>query len=165
MINWIATSSALILVVIITRCLLRGRIALRLQYALWMIVLVRLLLPLEIGSSEFALSNAVEQVPVVREFTALQQITSIEREESGAIVGYTTSDNAEAPVHIADNKTDREFARMETALKFRDLAAIAWKAGVAAFLAVLLAVNLSLSRRLRKNRTEIKQRIWIYLYR
>lgn len=157
MINWIATSSALILVVIMLRYLLRGRISLRLQYALWLIVLVRLLLPLEIGSSEFALSNAVEQVPAVREFTALQQFTSIEREENGTVVGYTASGNAESPVHIADNKTDREFARMETALKFRNLAAVVWKAGAAVLLAVLLAVNLSLSRRLRKNRTELKQ--------
>lgn len=45
MTEWIVTSSVLIVVVVALRYLLRGRISLRLQYALWGVVLLRLLLP------------------------------------------------------------------------------------------------------------------------
>ena len=44
------TSSVLILVLILLRTLLRGRISLRLQYALWLLVAVRLLVPFAAGA-------------------------------------------------------------------------------------------------------------------
>ena len=44
MIEWAITSSVLILVVLTLRRLLMGKISLRLQYGLWALVLVRLLL-------------------------------------------------------------------------------------------------------------------------
>ena len=47
MINWIVTASALIVVLAALRYLLRGKISLRLQYALWAIVLLRLLMPVQ----------------------------------------------------------------------------------------------------------------------
>ena len=43
MIELIISSSALILIVITLRYILKGKISLRLQYALWVVVLVRLL--------------------------------------------------------------------------------------------------------------------------
>ena len=44
----LVTSSVLISGVTALRCLLRGRISPRLQYALWVLVLVRLLIPLPV---------------------------------------------------------------------------------------------------------------------
>jgi len=43
MTEWIITSSVLVVVVIVLRTVLKGKISLRLQYALWMLVVVRLL--------------------------------------------------------------------------------------------------------------------------
>jgi len=43
MMQWIVSSSVLILVVIALRYVLRGKLSLRMQYALWLLVLVRLL--------------------------------------------------------------------------------------------------------------------------
>ena len=45
MIEWVVSSCILILAVIALRYLLRGRISLRLQYALWLLVLARVLIP------------------------------------------------------------------------------------------------------------------------
>ena len=42
MIEWVVSSCILILAVIALRYLLRGRISLRLQYVLWLLVLARL---------------------------------------------------------------------------------------------------------------------------
>lgn len=61
MIDLIITSSVLILVVIAIRYALRGKISLRLQYALWLVVLVRLLMPVSIGESRISLMNMVEK--------------------------------------------------------------------------------------------------------
>ena len=43
--EWIISSSVLIAAVLLGRRLLKGKISLRLQYALWAMVLLRLLIP------------------------------------------------------------------------------------------------------------------------
>ncbi|MBR3705487.1 MAG: M56 family metallopeptidase [Firmicutes bacterium] len=152
MINWIAASSALIIIIAALRRILSGRIALRLQYALWLVVLVRLFFPLELGSLPFALSNAVEQIPIVQEFEDIQNVQVLEHTESGAVVGYTGTSDETAPLQIYDKKTDAEFTHIENTLKFRDIALPLWKAGIATLMAVFFASNLRLSRRLKKER-------------
>lgn len=57
MIEWAVTSSALILVVLILRRLLMGKISLRLQYVLWAFVLARLLLPVSFGETTWSVLN------------------------------------------------------------------------------------------------------------
>ena len=62
MIEWAITSSVLILVVLTLRRLLMGKISLRLQYGLWALVLVRLLVPVSVGGTAVSILNAVETV-------------------------------------------------------------------------------------------------------
>ncbi len=57
MFEWMITSSALILVIIIVRRIFMGRISLRLQYGLWLLVLIRLLCPVMITGSSFSVLN------------------------------------------------------------------------------------------------------------
>lgn len=61
MIEWILSSSVLIVVVALIRLLLKGRLSLRLQYALWGLVLLRLLIPVSFGSSPISVSNVTSQ--------------------------------------------------------------------------------------------------------
>lgn len=72
MLEWIVTSCALILIVIALRYLLRGRISLRLQYALWALVLVRLLVPISFGPSPISVMNAVPAEPRMVENAKLE---------------------------------------------------------------------------------------------
>ena len=51
------TSSVLILVLAALRRIMRGRISLRLQYALWLLVAVRLLVPVQLGHSPISVLN------------------------------------------------------------------------------------------------------------
>ena len=60
MIAWMVSSSVLILLVIVLRRLLRGRISLRLQYALWLLVLVRLLIPGTVGESAISVQRPLD---------------------------------------------------------------------------------------------------------
>ena len=56
----IITSSVLILVVVLMRHFLKGKISLRLQYALWAMVLIRLMIPFTLFESPISVMNAVE---------------------------------------------------------------------------------------------------------
>lgn len=67
MLEWIISSSALIAVIIALRYILKGKISLRLQYALWTLALVRLLLPVSIGSSSISIMNRVENSQVYQD--------------------------------------------------------------------------------------------------
>lgn len=65
MTEWILTSSVLILVVLFLRSALKGRISLRLRYALWAIVLVRLLIPFSFSDSAISVTGLARQ-PIAR---------------------------------------------------------------------------------------------------
>ena len=57
MTEWVLSSSILILVVIALRTVFKGKISLRLQYAIWSLVLLRLLIPVSFGSTDFSVAN------------------------------------------------------------------------------------------------------------
>ena len=64
MLEWAMTSSVLILVVLALRRLLSGKISLRLQYGLWALVLVRLLVPVSFGTTAVSVLNLVENANI-----------------------------------------------------------------------------------------------------
>lgn len=64
MIEWAVTSSVLILVVLALRRCLMGKISLRLQYGLWALVLLRLLLPVSLGATAVSILNLVEDANI-----------------------------------------------------------------------------------------------------
>lgn len=64
MIEWAVSSSVLILVVLVLRRLLVGKISLRLQYGLWALVLLRLLLPVSFGATAVSVLNLVDQATI-----------------------------------------------------------------------------------------------------
>lgn len=57
MVNWILSSSLLILAVLGIRAVLKEKISQRLRYALWLLVLLRLLIPGSIGQSRISAAN------------------------------------------------------------------------------------------------------------
>ena len=61
MLEWAVTSSVLILAVLLLRQCLKGKVSPRLQYGLWALVLLRLLIPVSFGSTAVSVLNAVER--------------------------------------------------------------------------------------------------------
>ena len=79
--NWILSSTILIAAVLILRRLFREKLSLRWQYALWGLVLLRLLVPFTFGSSPVSMERVTRQVveyttlaPAVREPAAVQPL-------------------------------------------------------------------------------------------
>ena len=69
MTEWVLSSSVLILIVIALRAVFKGKISLRLQYAIWGLVLLRLLMPFSIGSTAISIFNLAENAkeqPVIQ---------------------------------------------------------------------------------------------------
>ncbi len=64
MIEYIVTSSVLAVVIIVLRAVFRGKISRRLQYALWGLVLLRLLLPFPLVKSSISVMNAAHISPL-----------------------------------------------------------------------------------------------------
>ena len=60
MIEWIVTSSALILLVLLLRVLIKSRVSPRLRYALWGLVLLRLVIPVSLWESPASVLRAAQ---------------------------------------------------------------------------------------------------------
>lgn len=80
MTEWIISSSAIILIVIALRGLLKGKISLRLQYGLWAIVLVRLLVPVSFFQSDLSIKNLVDTVR--HQFVSQDNTASVQEYEN-----------------------------------------------------------------------------------
>lgn len=155
------TSSVLIVVLAALRYLLRGRISLRLQYALWLLVAVRLLVPLSLPGTGFSVLNALS--PETEDTTVYVSSHGITTAAPAPETG-TLGDGREMDIYY-DGDGIRHFypvgeappaeANYTTvpAERIFDLNAVLrelWLCGVAVMAVWFLTVNLSFDRRARK---------------
>ena len=162
MMQWIVSSSVLILVVIALRYVLRGKLSLRMQYALWLLVLVRLLVPVSFGASDLSVMNAVpERTPTVQQGTYKQDIVG-ERNDVPANAGTVgipaQSMNEAAPPDLVQNVTTATVtAPTVEKTDWARIAKTVWLAGAAALGLVFLAVNLRFGKKLRRSRERVEE--------
>lgn len=153
MIEWVVSSCILILAVIALRYLLRGRISLRLQYALWLLVLARLLLPVSFGSTDISVMSVVERAPVVQAVESVRYVDVIWQAGNGTVQGHPIGGAVSNTVVLAEpSAVDAQFGHMENALTLRKLLLPVWRCGAAVTLLVFLAANVRFARRLRRCR-------------
>ena len=153
MIEWMVSSCILILAVIALRYLLRGRISLRLQYALWLLVLARLLLPVSFGSTDISVMSVVERAPVVQAAESIRDVDVIWQAGNGTVQGHPIGGAVSNTVVLAEpSAADAQFGHMENALTLRKILLPVWRCGAAVTLLVFLSANLRFAGRLRKSR-------------
>ena len=162
MMQWIVSSSVLILVVIALRYVLRGKLSLRMQYALWLLVLVRLLVPVSFGASDLSVMNAVpERAPTAQQSIYRQDIIG-ERNDAPAnagTVGIPAQSMSEAaPPNLVQNVTTATVtAPTVEKTDWARIAKTVWLAGAAALGLVFLAVNLRFGKKLRRSRERVEE--------
>ena len=160
--QWIVSSSVLILVVIALRYVLRGKLSLRMQYALWLLVLVRLLVPVSFGASDLSVMNAVpERAPTAQQSIYRQDIIG-ERNDAPAnagTVGVPAQSMSEAaPPNLVQNVTTATVtAPTVEKTDWARIAKTVWLAGAAALGLVFLAVNLRFGKKLRRSRERVEE--------
>ncbi|MDE7262539.1 MAG: M56 family metallopeptidase, partial [Oscillospiraceae bacterium] len=156
MLEWIATASLLILVVLLLRTTMGNRISAGLRYGLWLVVLVRLLVP----GAFLALWVTVPQLPTWTPPEAMQ-------EESIYVLPVNISPLETSGVHVfEDGKLGdpnsfgyprltgdgERVVRYAGKISPLELLRWVWIAGAAAMGAVLVIANLRFSVRLRRVR-------------
>ena len=168
MTEWIITSSVLVLVVIVLRTVLKGKISLRLQYALWALVLVRLLIPGSLFGSSLSVMNAVgtpsvpseitvADPPSREEYPGIQLAPSITEALDGEGNAYLTEDleKWEQEKEAAWEEYREEHTEYIT-LPVADILRIVWYAGMAVMALWLVVGNLRFYLRLTRSREILK---------
>lgn len=162
MIQWIVTSSVLILVVIALRYLLRGKISLKMQYALWLLVLVRLLVPVSFGTSDVSVMNAVPaNVPVISQPA---QPAGYEPAAGPKTPVQSAGDPVQQPAQNTAPAVSEPEPKTPQEIDWARLGMGVYFAGAAALGLVFLASNLRFARALRRSRrrTELTALLPVY---
>lgn len=161
MLEWILSSCVLILVVIGLRFCFRGRLSQRLQYALWGLVLLRLLIPVSFGSTGISVANLTspeKTAPVVA-----HTVTPGEHSQGGFIGQVTPPKPTELP--LGDVPRQEPVATESAPELFPYILAGVWAAGCAAVAGMFLFTNLRFRRSLRASRRRLgeKGRLVVYV--
>lgn len=150
MTEWSIASSVLIAVIAALRFILRGKISLRLQYALWALVLIRLLVPVSFGVSSVSVMNAV---PDALPETAL----SIGVPEDAYATPERVTPESSIPASpesagMEENIQDSVSDRNARVVAWGVVALVVWLTGLAVVGLFLLIANLRFSFRLKSDR-------------
>jgi beta-lactamase regulating signal transducer with metallopeptidase domain len=151
---WMISASLLIVVVTGIRFLFKGRISRRLQYALWGLVLLRLLVPFSLPASPFSVMNAVPE----SSFTGRQvYVLPLSRQPVAATPGVSVDENGTVmdansfgyAVLAGDGKTITRYAGK---LSLGEILRLFWLGGGLACGLWFSAANVLFYRRLRQTR-------------
>ncbi len=176
MTHWILTSSLLIAAVLLIRAIAGDRLSARLRYALWGLVLLRLLIPGSVGESALSVRSWMPENPakVVTAVTAHGVHTKdggafvIPQEDYAAIVNDGATKDAADTNTVTDSAApavpgDKPAVTVPAAqnqvaapkLSADRLLPIVWAVGMASVGGVLLVTNISFALRLRRSRRRV----------
>ena len=166
--EWAVTSSILILIVTALRALLKERLSARARYALWAVVLVRLLVPVQLSCLRLPVSAAAaapQAPPAVQEPIPLFPLEQIPLEEAPLEEIPDPAGFSRTPGAVAFNAAGRpwqaapegqEAVRYWAAPTAAQLLAGLWLLGAAALGGALLAGGLRFGRGLRRRRQALE---------
>lgn len=174
MIQWIITSSVLIAIIAVLRFLLRGKISLKLQYALWALVLIRLLLPFSVFESPASVLNVIQEREEKTELPpyyeayvpgTVDPVTPVIPDEDI----YILDDYVEQIAPDTDITIDKEGFVTEPEIRVitaKDILIPVWIGGTALFGAVFAVSNLRFSKNLKNSREYISgTKAWLPVYK
>lgn len=174
MLEWVISSSVLILAVLAARYLLRDRISGTVRYALWLVVLVRLLVPVSLFSAPVSLEALLPDSPAVEEAlgqTALYAFPDPERSGTfdeplpedvptgvlGVRVHGQRIFGAWVEYHDGCTVQTREgWTEYRFYADWRDMLILAYLAGAVITALVMAVSNLRFARRLRRRREALE---------
>ena len=159
MTEWFVSSAVLAALLIGAHYLLRGKISARLQYALWLVLLVRLLLPLSVGKSALSVANLLpeaEPAAVIQAEPAAvppAQAASTPEPSAPAAPVQTPAQPvqrpASTPAQTETSSAEPAKAAQKPALSVRKIFMLVWASGAALLGLWFLFCNLRYGRQLR----------------
>ncbi len=158
MIECMITSSVLIVVLIILRSLFRKKISCRLQYALWGMVLLRLLMPFPLIESPLSVMNAVANLQITGSLSDIQGYSDMIRNtemspDEARAAGSGTLHEIRGYSLESRNKDLRSYIFIDSpGVVPGRILGIVWLIGGIAVGLWFLGINLVFYRKLRKRR-------------
>ena len=159
MAEWFVSSAVLAALLIGAHYLLRGKISARLQYALWLVLLVRLLLPLSIGKTAVSVANLLpeaEPAAVIQTEPAAappaQAASTPEPAAPAAPVQTPTQPvqrPASTPAQAETGSAEPAKAAQKPAVSVRKIFMLVWASGAVLLGLWFLFCNLRYGRQLR----------------
>lgn len=159
MVEWFVSSAVLAALLIGAHYLLRGKISARLQYTLWLVLLVRLLLPLSVGKTAVSVANLL---PKAEPATVMQTEPAAVPPAQSASAPETTAPAAPAqtpaqpvqrpastPAQTETSSAELEKSAQKPAVSVRKILIFVWASGAALLGLWFLFCNLRYGRQLR----------------
>lgn len=172
MIEWFISSAALLAIMIALHYFLRERVSARLQYALWALVLVRLLLPVSVGKSAVSVENLVPETRHTVLYTRDQNAAAANSVAANAAANVAAESKATEPpaaqsgspaaVRAAQSGSPAASAQSappeqrSTALRPEKVVLWVWMTGAAVVLVWFAVCNLTYGRTLRCGATRLE---------
>lgn len=161
--QWAVSASALILLVLGVRFLLRGRLSCRFGYALWAVVLVRLLLPFQLSIPlPVSAAGAAPNVPAVWEETQVPLFSSQPQDMEDVNSDYQTlepgySGPGPGSQGYVERSEDGETVTLYLdAFTWSEILRLVWGIGVLAALLLILIPNLRFAIHLEERRRALE---------
>ena len=166
---WILTSSILILAVLVIRAVGQDKLSARVRYALWGLVLLRLLIPGSVGTSALSVWNVVPQDVLQTNFSVIAQnrqnhaqqkselpVVSDITESSEVSMPSDTSQTTQTGVATQPTESTVRYEPAEQAVsapsRNGSFILTIWGLGMAVMAAVFVLSNLRFSLKLRRSR-------------
>lgn len=156
MLEWIISSAVLTAIVIALRCVFKGKISLRVQYALWALVLLRLLVPVSFGSTGLSVLNLIDR-PAAAKTVTFTPISSVGSKNPVVVIDpftYVQDQSAERQTIGASWQADG--ANAGTPVTVANILMIVWLAGAGVIALWLLITNLRFYFKLRRSRKALE---------
>lgn len=159
MAEWFVSSAVLAALLIGAHYLLRGKISARLQYTLWLVLLVRLLLPLSVGKTALSVANLLPEA----EPTAVMQTEPVAAPPAQAastpepaapaapvqMPAQPVQRPASMPAQAETGSAEPEKSAQKPAVSVRKIFMLVWASGAALLGLWFLFCNLRYGRQLR----------------
>ncbi len=174
MTQWIITSSVLIVIIAVLRFVLRGKISLKLQYALWGLVLIRLLLPFSVFESPASVLNLLQKreetvaPPAVYEPYEPETVTpvtpAVPDEDIFILDDYASQITPDINISIDEEGfvTEPEIR----VISAKEILIPAWIGGIVVFGTVFAVSNLRFNKKLKNTREYVPgTKAWLPVYK
>lgn len=161
MLAWVVTSSAAVALILLTRQIFKGKISAKLQYSLWLLVLVRLLIPFNFIDTHVSILNLFSSQQEAQSSTGvslpgnsgnMNLIGAPEPELIRRPDIINAPHDTEGSRPIQNHETLPEKGGEKREFSWQKLLLRVWAAGMAGTGIVLFGVNLSFWRRLHRAR-------------
>ena len=162
MTNWIITSSVLILIFVAARRLLKGHISPLLQYGLWLIVLARLIIPVNSIQSPISILNAIPAAPAAVVSETSDTTETIENTETTSVLPAAVTTTPYTEVVISDapeNTTSLPAQSSLPSLSF--VLGTLWLTGMTGILIYAAIRNARLARFLHRTRRPFADGVYV----